>query len=172
MHGFPLADETAERQVWLRYYAILLEAIKVEDRVQLPELMTRHMERNVGVDPYPWTVPVLAELEQRGIPVVVLSDAWPSLRRGFRQLELDHYVKAMVISGEEGITKPDQRVFAKARDCLGDSVTSVYFVDDYPGHVRASCQLGMTGLRLRHPEAEPAGGLIEITDLRELLAHL
>jgi 2-haloacid dehalogenase len=78
----------------------------------------------------------------------------------------------MVISGEEGITKPDPKVFDKALELLGHEARDVFFVDDHPGHVRAAVDLGMGGLRLRHPEQEPAAGLHEITDLRELLAHI
>jgi len=104
--------------------------------------------------------------------VVVLSDAWPSLRRWYRELNLDGYIRAMVISAEEGITKPDHRIFEKARRLLGPDVSEVVFVDDHPGHVRAAADLGMRGLRLRHPGEEPADGLEEITGLTELLGRL
>lgn len=78
----------------------------------------------------------------------------------------------MVISGEEGITKPDDRVFKKAQNLLGPEVYEVIFVDDDPGNVRAAVGLAMRGLRLRHPNDEPADGVDEITDLTELLARL
>jgi putative hydrolase of the HAD superfamily len=173
VHPVPLADERAERPVWLRYYELVLDRVGVTTGAgDLAEAITTRWESTISVELYPWTVSVLAELEQRGIPVVVLSDAWPSLRRWYRELSLDRYIAAMVISGEEGVTKPDHRAFDKARELLGSDVSEVIFVDDYPGHVRGAVDLGMRGLRLRHGDEEPAADVHEITDLTELLALL
>ncbi len=77
-----------------------------------------------------------------------------------------------MISAEEGITKPDRRVYEKARKLLGRDVSEVIFVDDDSGHIRAAVDLRMRGLRLRHRGQEPAEGLEEITDLTELLGRL
>jgi HAD superfamily hydrolase (TIGR01509 family) len=173
VHPIPLADEEAELAVWTRYFELLLEGIGItHDHHGLARSMVTAWEAAPGVEPYPWTLPVLAELEHRGIPVVVLSDAWPSLRRWYRELGLDTYVRAMVISGEEGITKPDRRVFDKAVALVSCAASNVTFVDDYPGHVQAAVDLGMRGLRLRHADHDPADGIQEITDLTELLTRL
>lgn len=147
------------------------------DDVGVAEAVTAAWASTISVEPYPWSIPVLAELQRRGIPVVVLSDAWPSLRRWYHELDLDRYIRAMVISGEEGITKPDHRVFAKAVKLLGPDVSDVggsevLFVDDDPAHVRAAVDLGIRGLRLRHAHDDSADGVDEITDLSELLAQL
>ena len=169
----PLADERAERAVWLRYYEIVLDRVGVTTGAgRLAEAVTTRWESTISVEPYRWTVSVLVELEQRGIPVVVLSDAWPSLHRWYRELNLDRYIRAMVISGEEGVTKPDHRSFDMARALLGSDVSDVTFVDDYPGHVRAAVNLGMRGLRLRNGDEDPAADVHEITDLTELLGFL
>jgi putative hydrolase of the HAD superfamily len=117
-------------------------------------------------------MPVLRELRRRGIPVVVLSDARPSLRRFYRQLGLEQYVRAMGISGEEGIMKPDERVFDRALAQLGSAVTEVVFVDDWFGHVQAAEQFGMRGVHLWHRDDDPPAGGTQITDLRDLLPLL
>jgi HAD superfamily hydrolase (TIGR01509 family) len=128
----PLADDGAARPVWVRYYETVLEARGVAgDPAELAEAITAAGECSLGVEPYPWTVPVLAELLERQIPVVALSDAWPSLRRFFRQVELDTYVRAMVISAEEGFTRPDPRAFLKAEVLLGQTRSKIVFVDDW-----------------------------------------
>ena len=170
VHHIPLADEAAERPVWIRFYELVCEGLELRGDVgELAEAITDRWEATLSVEPYPWTRPVLVELQDRGIPVVVLSDAWPSLRRFFRHLGLDGYLRGLVISGEEGRTKPDEAVFAKARQLLGDEVDEVVFVDDWPGHVVAAGHLGMRGVRLRHAGDEAADGVAEITDLRELI---
>jgi HAD superfamily hydrolase (TIGR01509 family) len=159
--------------VWLRYYAIVLGVLGVIGDVDaLAEAITARWETSVCVAAYPWTMPVLRELQRRAIPVVVLSDAWPSLRRVYRQLGLDGYVRAMVVSGEEGITKPDERVFNRALVQLGRAVTEVVFVDDWFGHVHAAEQLGLRGVHLWHGDDDPPAGGARITDLRAVLPLL
>lgn len=173
VHPVPLADEAAERLVWLRYHQLVLEALGIDGDVGgLAEAITARWEAELCLEPYEWTVPVLRELHEEQVPVVVLSDAWPSLRRWYRELGLDRYVQAMVISGEEGITKPDPRVFHRALSLLEREACDVIFVDDWPEHVRAACQLGMRGLRLREVSEAPDESVEEITDLRGLLACL
>jgi putative hydrolase of the HAD superfamily len=173
VHPIPLRDLDEERAVWTHYYEIVLTGVGVTRAVpSLARAMAAVSELKPGVEPYPWSIEVLAGLRERGVPVVILSDAWPSLRGTFRQLGLHPYVKAMVISGEEGITKPDPRVFNKALGLLGHATAEVVFVDDWPGHVQAAGALGMRGLRLRHATEESAPMLEEIEDLRELLALL
>jgi HAD superfamily hydrolase (TIGR01509 family) len=171
IHAVPLADEAEERLVWVRYYELVLESLGFDaDRHELAETIATAWEATLWVEPFPWTLPVLRELEARGIPVVVLSDAWPSLRRWFRELGLDAYVDAMVISGEEGITKPDRRAFDKARALL--DANDIVFVDDSADNVRGAIALGMRGLRLGHPGKTPDPTLTEISDLHELLTHV
>jgi putative hydrolase of the HAD superfamily len=133
---------------------------------------THLWETDISVQPYPWTVPTLVELRRRDIPIVVLSDAWPSLRRWFAELGLSPFVQAMVISAEEGITKPDARVFNKARGLLGPHFDEVIFVDDYPGHVQAASALGMRAFWLRPQDEVRGASVTELTDLRQLLDRL
>ena len=169
VHTTPVADEAAERAVWLRYHEVVLEHLSLPvDRGELAEAITESWTASPDVEPYPSAIPTLAELRRRDIPVVVLSDAWPSLRRWYTELGLADFVAGMVISAEEGVTKPHPRVFAKARSLLPNDVSDVVFVDDDPGHVRAAITLGMRGVRLRHPGAEPDPAVEEIRDLRQL----
>jgi HAD superfamily hydrolase (TIGR01509 family) len=170
VHSTPITDEAAERSVWLRYHRLVLEALRIEaDSPALAEEITHLWETDISVEPYPWTVPTLVELRSRGIPIVVLSDSWPSLRRWFAELGLSPFVKAMVISAEEGITKPDARLFDKARGLLGPQVDDVIFVDDCPGHVQAASALGMRAFCLRPPDEVLGANVTELTDLRQLL---
>jgi HAD superfamily hydrolase (TIGR01509 family) len=170
VHHLPLRDETEERLVMARYHEVILAGVGVEqDSPALAREIQRREEARDSVEPYEWTLEVLTELRTRSIPVVVLSNAWPSLRRLHRGLGLDRYVRAMVISGEEGMSKPDARVFGRALEALGEPAERTIFVDDWPGHVEAANRLGMRGIRLRHSSDEPATGVEEIVDLRALL---
>ncbi len=170
VHHLPLRDEGEERAVMARYHEIVLAGVGVvDDAAALArEIQAREEARDV-VEPYEWSVEVLAALQVRSIPVVVLSNAWPSLRRLHRGLGLDRFVTAMVISAEIGVGKPDARAFHTALKALGRPPGQVVFVDDWPGHVEAANRLGMRGiwLDLGLYDADPS--LESITDLRALL---
>jgi putative hydrolase of the HAD superfamily len=170
VHHLPLRDEAEERVVMVRYHAIILAGIGVaqDDAALAGEIQQREEARD-SVEPYAWTLDVLSGLQARSIPVVVLSNAWPSLRRLHRGLGLDQYVKAMVISAEEGAGKPDARVFGRAIEALGEPAARTIFVDDWPGHVEAANRLGIRGIWLRLDPNDPTNGLEEIVDLRAVL---
>lgn len=171
VHSIPLADEGAERLVMARYHEIVLAGIGVTDGVAAlaREIQAREEARDV-VETYEWTIEVLAALQARSIPVVVLSNAWPSLRRLHRGLGLDRFFSAMVISAELGVSKPDAHAFHTALDALGRPAGEVVFVDDWPGHVEAANHLGIRGIWLRQDGHKPSPDLESIADLRDLLA--
>jgi putative hydrolase of the HAD superfamily len=170
VHHRPLRDEGEEQAVMAGYHQVVLGGVGVEVGADglAREILAREAARDV-VEPYEWTVEVLAALQARSIPVVVLSNAWPSLRRLHRRLGLDRFLKAMVISGEEGFSKPDERVFRRALELIGQPADRVVFVDDWPGHVEAANRLGMRGIWLRHGGQDAVAGLEQIDDLRALL---
>jgi HAD superfamily hydrolase (TIGR01509 family) len=171
VHHLPLRDEGEEQAVMARFHEVVLEGVGVSDGADAlaREILAREAARAV-VEPYEWSVEVLRELQARSIPVVVLSNAWPSLRRLHRELGLDRFVKAMVISAEEGVGKPDERVFSKALDLLGGHPAGqVLFVDDWLGHVEAANRLGLRGVWLREGARGTVAGPEQIADLRALL---
>jgi 2-haloacid dehalogenase len=55
----------------------------------------------------------------------------------------------IVVSGQEGLAKPDPRIFQLACDRLGVRPSQVAYVDDAAANVAAASELGMTGLRFR-----------------------
>jgi putative hydrolase of the HAD superfamily len=170
VHDTPLRDETEERAVMARYHEVILAGIGVtKDLAGLARAIQAREEARDVVEPYEWTVEVLTELQARSIPVVVLSNAWPSLRRLHRGLGLDRLVQGFVISAEQGVSKPDPRLFQSALDMLGRLPGEVLFVDDWPGHVEAANRLGIRGIWLRHNTRAPIEGLEQISDLRVVL---
>lgn len=171
VHVIPLRNEDDERPVMARYHQTMLETIGVTG--DLPSLARRIQAREEArqvVECCEWALEVLAELHARGVPMVILSNAWPSLRRLHRALGLDRFISGMVISAEEGVAKPDPRVYHKALALLGLLPEQALFIDDDPGHVEAAVRLGLRGIRLRGDGRAPALHLEEITDLRAVLA--
>ena len=75
----------------------------------------------------------LTALRQRGYLVGILTNGTPRTQN----LKIDHtglrrYVDLVVLAGEEGIQKPDVRVFKLAAARLGVPTTACLFVGDHP----------------------------------------
>jgi putative hydrolase of the HAD superfamily len=58
----------------------------------------------------------------------------------------------VVISGEVGMRKPEERIFRHAVDLLGLEPHDCVFVDDLEANIAAAQTLGMTGVLHRQPE--------------------
>ena len=89
------------------------------------------------------TFPVLERLYERGFTLGIISDAWPSLERKYRLLDLRKYFKAFVISAQVGCCKPDKRIFGRAIAELELPPEKLLFVDDDPHYVKEAIGLGM-----------------------------
>jgi len=113
----------------------------------------------------PGTVAVLAELRAAGVPLYALSN-WSAetfrLTRGrFPFLE---WFDGLVVSGEEGVTKPDRRIFELLIERFGLVAAATLFVDDSAANVIAARDLGLDAVRFRG-----AGGLRRDLAARGLL---
>ncbi|MFE0193551.1 HAD family hydrolase [Streptomyces sp. NPDC058989] len=98
-----------------------------------PELYEALYERHKAAEawhPYPDAAEVLAELHRRGVRVGVLSNIGWDLRPVLRAHGLERYVDGCVLSFEQGIHKPDPRLFALACRQLGLAPSAVLMVGD------------------------------------------
>lgn len=70
-------------------------------------------------------------------------ETFPAARQSFAILQLiDRYV----VSGAEGIVKPDARLFVTLMERYGLQATDCIFVDDNPDNVASATRLGMEGI--------------------------
>jgi len=97
-------------------------------------------------------VDVLAELKAGGVRCLALSNMEPvTFAARQDRFAFMSWFDGLVISGIEGVAKPDPRIF---RILLGryrlEPATTV-FIDDSPGNVAAARDMGMIGLRYTSP---------------------
>jgi 2-haloacid dehalogenase len=98
------------------------------------------------------TVEVLAELSRAGVPCLALSnmeaETFPQRRDRFAFMR---YFDACVISGIEGLAKPDPAIFRLllARYELDPARTA--FIDDNADNIAAARQVGLQGIRFADP---------------------
>lgn len=83
--------------------------------------------------PHPDVYDTLTTLRKRGYLIGIITNGTPRTQ----SLKMDHsglrpYVDLVVLAGEEGIQKPDTRIFRLAAARLGVSPTACLFVGDHP----------------------------------------
>jgi epoxide hydrolase-like predicted phosphatase len=94
----------------------------------------------------------MAELRPR-FKTAILSNASDGARKLFtRTFGLDQHVDTIVISAEEGMAKPDERIYWLVLDRLGVRPEEAVFVDDRRVNVEAAQRLGMHAVQFCDPQ--------------------
>ena len=75
--------------------------------------------------------------------LAILSNHPPGLHAWLTDWGIDRLFDVVVCSGDEGMSKPDPRVFDLTLQRLGLSPPEAVFIDDTEGHVAAARALGM-----------------------------
>ena len=122
------------------------------DKLHLIEAFGNRFDEMIP-GPIEGTVDVLAELKQRDVPVYAITnwsaETFPSQRDRFAFLSWFH---GIVVSGEEGVMKPDPRIFRILCERHGVAPESAVFIDDVPGNAAAASALGIHGIHFRSPD--------------------
>jgi 2-haloacid dehalogenase len=112
------------------------------------------------------TVKVLAELKQYGTAVYALSnwsaETFPLARPRFEFLS---WFDGMVISGEEGVIKPEPRIFEILCERYSLRPGTTVFVDDIATNVDAAKALGFRAIQFHRP-AQLRAALVDVGVLR------
>ena len=147
--GRPAAEAIAERTALFPQHAALIEAY-----------FTRFSEMMSG--PHDGTVAILDELRRRGVPLYGLTnwsaDTFPHATARFDFLG---WFDGIVVSGREGMKKPDARIFHLLLERHGIDAADGVFIDDSRENVAAAAAVGLHALHFTDPAALRA-------DLRQL----
>lgn len=116
-------------------------------------------------------VGLIRELRRADVRIGLLSNHLPELRH--RLSDLEPLLDAVVISGEEGVMKPDPAIYRIALERLGVAPEEAVFIDDWKPNVEAAQQLGMVGMHFRgtvhlRRALAAAGFPVRLPDLRPL----
>jgi 2-haloacid dehalogenase len=92
----------------------------------------------------PGTVEILRELRALGVACFALSN-WNADTYAMTEHvhEFLGWFDGVVLSGREGVTKPDPAIFHRLLDAYGLAPAEVFFVDDSPVNVEAARHLGI-----------------------------
>jgi 2-haloacid dehalogenase len=99
------------------------------------------------------TVDVLAELKGRGVPIYAITnwsaETFPPQRARFPFLS---WFEDIVVSGVEGVMKPDPRIFRILFERHGVTPGAAVFIDDAAKNAAAASALGVHGIHFRSPD--------------------
>ncbi len=100
------------------------------------------------------TVAILDDLRQRETPLYALTnwsaETFPAARRRFEFLD---WFQGILVSGEEKVKKPDQRIFQRLGQRFDISLDRCVFIDDSQKNVEAARGTGMQALHFTSGEA-------------------
>ncbi len=85
-----------------------------------------------------------------GVRTGLISNSWG--QRRYDRSSFPELFDAWVISGEEGIRKPDPAIYALGAERLGLEPSACVFVDDLPFNLKPALELGMVTVYHRRAE--------------------
>ncbi len=77
----------------------------------------------------------------------LLTNAWPDARLALKMRHLTDVVDDVIISAEEGVAKPDPRIYRVAAERLGIRPDEAVFVDDVAENIEGARAVGMHGVQ-------------------------
>jgi len=123
------------------------------DHAHLIALFRERWEDTIGA-PIAGTVALLERLDDAGVPVFALTNYSAETFPAFEQrFPFARRFRDVVVSGREGMVKPDPRIYDLALERFGLQADRSVFVDDRKDNVTAARERGMTGLHFTSTDA-------------------
>lgn len=136
-----------------RFADLALEVADPDDRAHFADYVSLYTK--TVVDPIHGTWAILDRLKAQGTPVHAITnwsaETWPE---GLKvHPRLSEVFETLVVSGQEGIIKPDARIFHLLCDRAGVSPEDCIFIDDGLHNVDGARAVGMDGIHFTSPDA-------------------
>jgi putative hydrolase of the HAD superfamily len=159
------------RAFWLSVYDRFLEEVGVPSDDGIGDVLYTEFTDLSNYRLFDDVPAVLERLTDAGLQLGVVSNFEEWLERLLDQLEVSSYFDVRVISGVEGMEKPDPAIFHLALDRAGvDPKDAVYVGDNPVFDTEPAEALGMRGILIDRRERYPEHGGVRITSLEELPA--
>jgi REG-2-like HAD superfamily hydrolase len=161
------------RRFWLGVYDRFLEVLDIPSTNGLSHTLYREFSNVENYEAFDDVVPTLRRLRDAGYLLGVVSNFEPWLESLLDRLGLTELLPVRIVSGLEGVEKPDPAIFRLALDRSGLRPDEVAYVGDIPDFdIEPSEALGMRGIlidrRGRHPD-HAGDRIAALTELPALL---
>ena len=164
----------ASRTFWLGIYRDFIKEVGIDgDADRLGDVLYGTFSDPNSYRLHPDAMPTLDRLESTGVPLGVISNFEEWLERLLDALGVTRYFPVRVISGIEGVEKPDPRIFEIALERAGVSAAETVYVGDHPYFdVEAAGEVGMLPILIDRRGRYADADCIRITSLEDLPAAI
>jgi putative hydrolase of the HAD superfamily len=162
------------RALWDAIYRSFLDDLGIDgNREELIDALYRRFTDLASYRLHPDALPTLERLRKTDLTLGLISNFEDWLERLLDALDVAHFFDVTVISGVEGVEKPDPGIFRLALDRAGAAAERSAYVGDNPAFdVDAARAVGMVPVLIdRRGVHEDADGL-RITSLEDLPSAL
>jgi putative hydrolase of the HAD superfamily len=157
------------RAFWLSVYDRMLDELEIADHDGLTRTLHAEFTRMENYALFDDVRPAIASLDAAGLVLGIVSNFEAWLEEWFGVHDLVETFPVRVISGIEGIEKPDERIYRLALERAGvEAGESVYVGDNPEFDVDPPIALGMFAVLVDRRGRFPDHPGTRITDLRQL----
>ena len=161
------------RDFWTSVYVRMLGELHVPDADELATTLYREFTRMENYVLFDDVRPTIVSLQEAGLLLGIVSNFEAWLEDWFGLHDLVETFPVRVISGLEGIEKPDERIYRLALERAGVDATDAAYVGDNPEFdVDPPAALGMFPVLVDRRGRFPDHAGARVRDLRELPAIL
>jgi putative hydrolase of the HAD superfamily len=161
------------RAFWLSVYEIFLDDLGVPGTGGLHDLLYAEFTDLSNYSLFDDVLPVLERLRDEGMTLGVVSNFEEWLERLLDMLGISRFFDVRVISGIEGMEKPDPRIFRLALERAGvPAEDSVYVGDNPVFDVDPAREIGMVPVLIDRRERFPGFSTARITTMSQLPAAI
>lgn len=162
------------RQFWRSLYGAMLTHWGIDDEAgSIFDVLYGRFTSYESYRLFPDVIPALTACRAAGFTLGVVSNFEAWLEGMLIEMEVAPFFAFMVISGKEGVEKPDPAIFRIALERGGVAPEDAVFVGDHPRlDIEAAAGLGMTAVLIDRPGRYPDFDGVRIRSLTELLPAL
>ena len=161
------------RRFWLGVYDRFLEVLDLPRKDGLADTLYAAFTDRANYAAFDDVRPSLLRLGEAGLTLGVISNYEAWLEDLLADLDLAALLPIRVVSGIEGVEKPDPAIFRLALERAGLPVEEVVYVGDVPDFdYEPAAALGMCPVLIDRRERHPGFDGVRVTDLRDLIGVL
>lgn len=165
--GSSLSEEQSER-FWMHLYRRLLKALGVVDEGLALALFTV-FSSSASYKLFDDVLPALRAVDAAGYRKGLISNFERWLEQMLVDLEVGHHFEPAIISGIEGVEKPDPKIYEIALERADVAPENAAHVGDSPEmDVRPASALGIQGILLDRSGRYPQSEHLRVSSLEEL----
>lgn len=164
----PSLSPEASRAFWSFTYRRFLDELGALDEELVGKLYQRFSDPS-SYRLYDDVVPTLTKLTEAGYRLGVISNFDEWLEKMLIEMQIHHSFDVSVISGAEGVEKPDPAIYRLAVDRAGVTADASVHVGDSPAlDIEPARHAGMNAVLIDRVGRYPDASGVRITSLKEL----